>query len=169
MQFERLPNPKPHEAKVIIVIEKDELEVVEAAFKEHIASLITKGNIGSVREFQQYMAAASENASLANEEDENSLQIRAKVHDYENSLVAVLDEFVENTPDAVREIIDITGVPPFLNDDILLRMRYARRAEELAAQIREAAGAQPAEIEDQEAVIEKFRKQLDGDEFIPTD
>ena len=152
MEFDESGNPQhPHK----LTFEGEEVGVVRAVFRELIYNLALKGNSGSI---------SSYDAKVANWEDYSEDERRAVlVHHYEN-IVERLEEFHENTDDAISEIPDITGQAPFLNEEISLRHELGERALILANQIRGKASEHFSRVKPDVDVDKEFSGLLGGEQ-----
>lgn len=121
-----------------VTFEGDEIDVVKAVFREEMFNQALKGNVGSISDYDVTMAdwdGAKE-----------TLPTRIiNPHDFAQKF----EDFDDATGDAIVDIAQEASVPPFLNDDIILRRKMGKQALDLANTIRsEAAKLSPLQSVD---------------------
>ena len=131
MQFGQSGNP---ESPFKLVFEGDEVDVVRAVYREMIYNLALHGNVGSISNYDATVAGW--------EEGENQSVI---VPSY-TSVTDKLEDFHANTDEAITEIIEVTGLPPYANEYIHERHTLGQTALELANTIRETATLETSTI-----------------------
>lgn len=153
MHFDELPKEEG-KGPYVFSFEPDELEVVAAAFREHVYRTVV-ANPGSVENFDMRVSEWDQGASPRS----------MRVYDHK-IVIDMLKEFYEETREAMSEIPAISGVPPNLNDDIPTRYDLGQKALKLAKHTEEVIGAYYAPTESElslgvEDMDEELRRLLD--------
>lgn len=136
--------------RYLFTFHDDEVRAVGAAFREHIFYLASKGNTSSISDYEHYVARhwASE--------DQRGLF----VNDPERTVVNILEEFHGRTDEAIMDMPEASGVPPFLDENIPERKYLGDIALALAQEIRE------------KTTVAEFQEKLDAvmpEDFGTTD
>lgn len=124
MQFGKSGDP---ERPFRITFEGDEVDVVRAAYRELIHNLASRGNTGSISEYETVVAGWEEGGD------------RAVIIQNFVDITERLDEFHENTDEAIAEITEVTAVPAYANEHIHKRYMLGKMALQLADDVRAAA------------------------------
>lgn len=126
-----------------MVFEGDEVEIIRAAFREHIYNLACTGNTGSISTFDATVAGWEPGVDQA-----------VHVTDH-TEMTEKLDAFHEGTGEAISGITEVTGVPAHANEYIHERFLLGELSLKLAEDIREWAelGTSTAKLETELAEI----------------
>ena len=137
MEFRNSKNP---ERPIMLVFSDGEPRVMAAAYREQIYDLAMKGNTSSISDYEAMISG------WANEE------VKTLIPLHYNHVATVLDEFAERTAEVIQEIPNITGLAPFVSDDIGERFRLGKLAMKLAKEIRQKGAI--FKIDDPEPTVE---------------
>lgn len=130
MYLEDLGDESSH--KYQLTFSGDEVETVGAVWRERLYWLKTKGNCGSMGEFDAYIANwGGANRSSKKSRIERAVKIFSAIE-----FASELEIFSERTDEAVGDLPEQTGIPPFRNRDISKRIQLGERALQLANEIR---------------------------------
>ncbi len=153
MQFERTDESEypdhPYRIKFDTV---EEVEIVRSAFREIIYRRARTGNSGSISKFDLHFIE-----KIGTRDAGSTVLAKRSLL----KLIDTLEEFHENTDDALTEIPDVSMEPAYTNDHLLERSRLGREALELANQIKSAESSLIGEDET-EATVRRFRAELDS-------
>lgn len=106
MKFEPIPSD---EFLIRITFETEDIETVAAVYSEHMQTLRSKGNDGSISEFDEKMANPDYTTSDEKYEKAFIFTNPSLVH-----LQEVFQDFADRTEDEVKRIAEHELVPPFL-------------------------------------------------------
>lgn len=128
MDYEKLTD---EEHQCGLRFSQDEASVVRAVYREHMSALASKGNNSSISEFDIEMSDYGTSGARGFK--------KFLTHE---TIVTMLNNFHENTDDAVTNIANSVGVPGYDNMFMSRRITLGKDALKLAVQIEGAVMGQ---------------------------